>query len=356
MKNSSLLFLLMVILTSCGRNFQPIAIGPEGTIVVFADSSTVNLTLPSLNQSLGKKITTLPQPQPLFDLEFHRAYQFLDLKNRAYILFLASLSDSGATSRLVRTMLSKEALAKVQSGEQHILPVRNLWNDKQLSIFIVADSLKNLNKLIEENAKDLIYLFNDQTLKRTEYFMFRTHTQPELSKRMYDKLGFTVAFQHDYVIVKDTLNPNFFYMKRAQAEIDRWMWIYWWNEPNPDFSEPLKFMQIRDSLTKIYIQADDSLNSYVEVARDSKGQPMYFEQKEVDFKGRYGIESRGLWRLNDFSMGGPFINYTFYNDSLKQMFMIDGSVLAPRFERKRDFVRELEIIAKTISWKAPKSE
>lgn len=354
MIRSLLLLLITASLVSCESNLKGTAIGPDGSIVVFADSATVNLTRDALNETLGKNIVSLPQPQPLFDLEFHRAYQFLDLKNRAYHLFLASLSDSGATSRLVRTMLSKEAYEKVASGEQVVLPVRNLWNDKQLSIFIIADSLKNLSRLIRENSKDLAYLFNDLTLTRTQIAMFRSHSQPEVSKKIFDKLGFTIGLQHDYVVVKDTLNPNFLYIKRTQVDVDRWLWIYWWDEENPRFDDPLKFMRIRDSVTKIHILGDDSLNSYVEISRDSKQMPMFFEQKTVDFKGMYAVESRGMWRLSDYSIGGPFINYTFYNDSLKQMFMIDGSVLAPRFEKKRDFLRELEVIAKTISWKNPK--
>lgn len=345
--------ILLGFLVSCSSNYKGTALGPDGTIVVFADSATVNLTRSALSETLQKNITSLPQPQPVFDLEFHRAYEFLDLKNRAYHLFLASVTDSGATSRLVRTMLSKEAYNKAASGEQVILPVRNLWNDKQLTIFVIADSLKNLDKIIRSNEKDLIYLFNDLTLTRTQIAMFRSHSQPEVSKKIYDKLGFTIGMQHDYVVVRDTLNPNFLYIKRTQVDVDRWLWVYWWDEKDPRFDDPLKFMAIRDSITKLYIQANDSLGSYVEVARDSKKQPMLLEQKSVDFKGIYAVESRGVWRLSDFSMGGPFINYTFYNDSLKQMFMIDGSVLAPRYEKKRDFLREMEVIAKTISWKKP---
>jgi len=344
------IFIGFLLLAGCG-DYKSTALGPEARIVVFADTSTISLVNNGLQLSISKQINTLPQPQPLFDIELHKPFDFINLRNRAYLLFLASLSDTGATSKLVKQMLSKEVYAKAVSGEQNIFVVRNQWNDRQLSVFIVADSLKNLDRILATNAETISYTFLEFTLGRTYYQMFKSHSQPEKSDQVLNKLGFTVDFQHDYVIVKDTLNPNFFYMKRVQADVDRWLWVYWWDEKNPDFSDQTRFLRIRDSITKMYVQGDDSLGSYVEIAKNSKSIPMYLEQKTVDFKGMYAIETRGLWRLTDYSMGGPFINYTFYNDSLKQMYMIDGSVLAPKFSEKRDFLREMEVIAKTIRWK-----
>ena len=54
-------------------------------------------------------------------------------------------------------------------------------------------------------------------------------------------------------------------------------------------------------------------------------------------------DQRGLWRLvNDF-MGGPYINFWVYDEQHNRMVYLDGYVYAPDM-RKRPLVRQLEAI------------
>jgi hypothetical protein len=49
----------------------------------------------------------------------------------------------------------------------------------------------------------------------------------------------------------------------------------------------------------------------------------------------------------EFGMGGPFVMYTFYDQATGRIYMIDGMVFAPGFD-KREFLRQLEVIAHTF--------
>ena len=51
------------------------------------------------------------------------------------------------------------------------------------------------------------------------------------------------------------------------------------------------------------------------------------EQTELD--GQFAIQTRGLWRTENDFMGGPFINYTVYDDKSDIVYGIDGFVLFP---------------------------
>ena len=46
-------------------------------------------------------------------------------------------------------------------------------------------------------------------------------------------------------------------------------------------------------------------------------------------------------------MGGPFLTYTFYDQESGRVYMIDGMVFAPGYE-KREFLRQVEVIAHTF--------
>jgi len=73
----------------------------------------------------------------------------------------------------------------------------------------------------------------------------------------------------------------------------------------------------------------------------------YQQVKEVNFKGKYAKEIRGLWMLNDISSGGPFLSYTFVDESQKRIYYIEGYVYAPA-DDKRIPMQEMEIILKSF--------
>ena len=41
-------------------------------------------------------------------------------------------------------------------------------------------------------------------------------------------------------------------------------------------------------------------------------------------------------------MGGPFVNYTFYDEKSKRLYMIDGSVFAPKYF-KRNLIQQMDV-------------
>ena len=68
-----------------------------------------------------------------------------------------------------------------------------------------------------------------------------------------------------------------------------------------------------------------------------------------DLKIRYhnGVELRGLWASVRDKMGGPFYSFTQIAPDSTSCISIDGFVYAPQ-EHKRDYLREVEAIVKSI--------
>ena len=69
--------------------------------------------------------------------------------------------------------------------------------------------------------------------------------------------------------------------------------------------------------------------------------------KKTQFKGRYAIESRGLWKINDNSLGGPYVSYTFVSEKEKLIYYIEGFVAAPG-KKKRVLLQEVDAILSTF--------
>ena len=68
----------------------------------------------------------------------------------------------------------------------------------------------------------------------------------------------------------------------------------------------------------------------------------YFTVSEVNFNNRYALFTQGLWDLNIKGMGGPFVNYVFYDENTHRLYMLDGSVYAPKYY-KRNLIQQMDV-------------
>jgi hypothetical protein len=65
--------------------------------------------------------------------------------------------------------------------------------------------------------------------------------------------------------------------------------------------------------------------------------------------------TQGLWRMDDKSMGGPFINYTFYDEASKRIYMLDGSIYAPKYYKKR-LIQQVDVLLQSFMTKEELSQ
>jgi hypothetical protein len=80
---------------------------------------------------------------------------------------------------------------------------------------------------------------------------------------------------------------------------------------------------------------------------------LFPEGIDVSIDGQYGRLIRGLWRVENNFMGGPFISLSTYDEVNNRIITIEGEVFAPKFD-KREYLRELEAII--FSLKLAKTE
>ncbi|MEO0331048.1 MAG: DUF4837 family protein, partial [Bacteroidota bacterium] len=71
----------------------------------------------------------------------------------------------------------------------------------------------------------------------------------------------------------------------------------------------------------------------------------------VNFDDKFGVEARGLWKMSNITMGGPFLSYAFVDESLNRLYYIEGYVYYPG-KNKRTQIREMEAILRTFKTEA----
>ncbi|MEX0822434.1 MAG: DUF4837 family protein [Rhodothermales bacterium] len=349
----SVLVLAGAIVSGCGSaDYRPRAVGQEGEIVIVIDSTDWSGSIgEAIKGTVGRYIKTLPAPERQFDLRQVDLVSERDLemaRRHKNVIFVASLSDSTNEARYMKNVFDSTAQQAIREGGGTAISRENIFRRDQQVYYITGVDTDDVVDVIESRSDELSRAFNTITRRRLEADMFDRGRQHEIEDYLMEEHGFAVNVQHDYQVAIDT--TNFIWLRRILPETWRSLFIYYVDNADPAQLDPEWVLATRDSLTREHVQGN--LGGWVEVDRRDI-QPL--ESENIGFLGRYGFETRGLWQmvgleggeLIQFGMGGPFLNYSFYDRETGRLYMIDGMVFAPGYN-KREFLRQLEVIAHTF--------
>lgn len=343
-----LLFVGLLAFTACSDvDLRPTAGGNPGSITVVTDSASWEGPIgEALREELGRLVFTLPQPEPAFDLKFQplSSNDALDrIKRQQNVVFVAPLDDTSNVAQFIKARLDSSVTQAVQKGRVSVLPPRkDLWYRQQLVYYVTGTNEQQVINALQKKSDEIRQHFNQLTRERKTFEMFEKGRQQALEDTLMKHHNFAVNVQHDYIIAQDT--ANFVRLRRVLRDTWREFFVYYIENPDPSVISPSWIYNVRDSLSQKYIRGTME-GSYVEIDRR---RPL--KTKNVNFLDRYAFETRGIWHMTEDAMAGPFLNYTFYDEQQDRIYMIDGMVFAPGYD-KREFLRQIEVIAHTFRTK-----
>jgi hypothetical protein len=316
-----------VILSSC--NFKREAVGQEDLIYVFADSTEYFQLEPVLLQVFSKVIYT-PQEENLFDLLRTPISLIEKHQGKKNLLIIAPLNSGTYTSQYISKILEDSVVNMVKEENLFTILKKDLWAKNQLVMILTSPTIEQLKENILSDHENLLFQFqniSDQRLFKSLYNP--TYEKKKIEAEFLKDYGWIIYVQADFYLAKSVPEENFVWIRRAPgSDMERWIFVHWLENASPTFLDPDSIAQARNKVTKLFYRTPDD-SAYVEIA------DQYFESKEVNFEGRYAIMIQGLWRMSDKSMGGPFVNYTFYDEETKRIYILDGSIYAPKYYKKK---------------------
>jgi len=350
------LCLFLMLSTGCeALEYRPSAVGREGEVIVVIDS--LNWSGPigdAVRANIAPYLGTLPAPEREFTLRriSLSSQRLLEtIQKQKNIVFVAPLEDESAEAEFLRTRLDETALSAVMSGQSSVIARRDLRRSGQQVIYMLGDTESTIVDLLEDRGEDIRYQFNEITRQRLNVDMFEKGRRFELEDTLMSRHAFAVRGQHDYFIASDT--TDFVWMRRV-VNSDSWrsLWVYYIEDFNPANLTPEWIYEARERLTQTHIRGNMGGFVAIDFRRE-------LTSENIDFLGRFAYETRGLWHMIgedpvkgrvEYGMGGPFVNYTFYDDETGRLYMIDGMVFAPGYD-KREFLRHMEVISHSF-WTA----
>ena len=321
---------LLFSLFACTNSQKP-AIGKEDDIIVIADSS-LYYELEAEMLLVFEKIIYTPQPENLFNLKRENLGKLNSLKNRKNIIILGALDSDDKVSEYIKRSLDSSVTNMIESGEEIFINQNDLWAKNQLVMFIVSKSIKDLKKNILNKNKELLYSFRKTSNKRLFSQLYKPSLEnKKIEAKLLSKHGWTMYIQPAVELAKSDSANNFVWLRSGRNRaIERWIFVHWIENANAQYLNHDSLTSIRNRITKKYYRvSDDSV--YVNIA-NGMSKPMV---SQASIGKRYALMCQGFWKFNDKSGGGPFISYSFLDEKTGRFYMIDASVFAPKYYKKK---------------------
>jgi hypothetical protein len=231
---------------------------------------------------------------------------------------------------------------RLETENDFIVSKYDLWAKNQLVTVLSAPTMQELEFKVLKNKDNLLFAYQKISDKRLKESLY----SPRYERKAIEGLllrdhGWLIYVQADYKLAKNDSENNFVWLRRSPgSDMERWIFVHWIDNATPEYLNVDSIKSIRNRITKKFYQVRDD-SAYV-VLVDS-----FYTTSEINFNERYALYTQGLWDLNIKGMGGPFINYTFYDDKSKRLYMLDGSIFAPKYF-KRNLIQQVDVILQSF--------
>lgn len=336
---------LLFLIISCTDNEQslPGYSGNIGEVVVvmhgrYWESSAGEI----IKNTLSQAQYGLPQDEPVFDLvhvapkDFGRIFQ---------------------THRNILIIDFSENYKEVRSEIKV-----NSWAKGQVVIKITSPAESPFTEFMIKYSENIIRQFNEA---ETERLIDKNAKNGELklSEEIYKEHGFSILPEKDCYLARE--DSNFLWIRSEKGrnlggyehQVSKGILIYWYDYTDTSLFSPDLLVAVKDSVGKKYVSgaAPNSymVTSYKMMPPQAKRLSLKAKKSKAkngeDVSDIFAVEVRGLWRMENDFMGGPFIALSMLDEKRNRIITGEGYVFAPQFD-KRDYLREVEAIIKSIEF------
>lgn len=320
-----LVFYLFVFLLAgfgCKMNnetMKPKVSGPAGEVLVVVPaaiwSGAAGDTLENL---LTREVPYLPQPEPMFNVIHIIPANFSKMFQPYRNIIFVRIGSQYKTAKMVVE--------------------RDKWAAPQYIVDMEAPDVSSFIRLVKEGGTSLIDRINQMERNRIiEYY--RHYLDEDIYKALKKKYYLTLDVPKGYNLSVDS--TDFAWISSETPTVSQDILIYTFSYTSEKIFTKDSLIAIRNRVLKKYVHGEIK-GTYMSTEMIIPPEFRTFERN-----GNFFTELRGLWKLQNGYMGGPFISFSTVDKSRDRVITIEGYVYAPG-EKKRELLRQVESILYTL--------
>jgi hypothetical protein len=348
-----LVYFALVFLYSCSGSSEsssgllPPASGKPGEMIVVADSSQWAGALgETIRETFGREVPGINRPEPMFKMNrVEPAKMTRILRTVKNLMFVVTLDSNTPASRRIRSYFSESALERIRmESDIYVLVDNDEFAKGQQVMYLFGQTEEQLINHIRENSDNLIALFNQAEAKRLRSTLYKGQRSEGIKKTLIDQHNCSMEIPFGWRLEYST--RGFVWIRQVNDDNDKNIFISYVPYTSENLFTKDGLIAYRDSVAQVQLFEDpDRTDSFVVTETSVPFIPV--ETRQVDFNGKYAINMSGLWRTNNFSMGGPFTAYAMVDQSMNRFYYIEGFIFSPD-KSQRELVREMRVILNTF--------
>ena len=287
-------------------------------VIVISDESWEGKPGELLRDMLAQPHVALPQSEPIFDL--------INVPRVGFKKIFRS------TRNIIQTSISSNV------ETPGVIFKDDVWAYPQATVEINAKNAAQFEELFNENSGRIMSYFLTAEKKRLT-MNYQKYAEKLVLNSLNENLGVTMTVPPGFAIARQ--KKDFIWVRYETPEISQGIVVY-------------TFPYISDStFTENYLVAKNDSVLEINVPGSTAGSYMAVEKqidqvlKPFEHNKNYTVEMRGLWRLENDFMGGPYISLAELDASNQRVVVAFGYVFAPSKD-KRNLLQQVEAMVYSL--------
>lgn len=218
----------------------------------------------------------------------------------------------------------------------------DLWAAPQRYVKITAPNNHAWVDLFE-SQKEVYHKWFNKVERERVLNVLRPTNDNKISEAIAKKFGFTLIVPQGFYIAKN--EPDFMWIRKETDRASSCILVY--SMPYQDTAQFSResLIAMRDMMVGKYIPGP-SEGSFM--ATETEFVPPLVTYV-ADYPAGYTMEMRGMWRVENDFMGGPFVSYTFADSRTGNLVTVEGYYYEPN-QKKRNALLQLEAVAFSLKF------
>jgi hypothetical protein len=316
-----LAILVLVVFQSCSDEpvlHQNITGKANELVIVISNESWNGNPGELLRNTLAQQHIALPQSEPVFDL--------INVPHAGFKKIFRT------TRNIIQTSISPDI------ETPGVVFKDDVWAYPQATVQINAKNAAQFEELFNENSGRIMSYFLSAEKERLT-MNYQKYAEKLILNTLNENFGLTMTVPPGFAIARQ--KKDFIWARYETPEISQGIVVY-------------TFPYISDStFTENYLVAKTDSVLEINVPGPTAGSYMAVE-KQIDqvlsifeHNKNYAVEMRGLWRLENDFMGGPYVLLAELDASNQRVVVVFGYVFAPSKD-KRNLLQQVEAMTYSL--------
>ena len=327
-------FLFSFLLSSCGsqegaRSALPGKVGASGELVVVASFEAWNGAVGDTLQSIfGVPTPVLPQYEPVMDL-VHLPTDEFDRFWKPH-----------------RNILVVDIADRIDTQEPSVKFYRDRYSSGQIFIEAKARNAADLARALDARRQEMVSLLHAEEVDRFGD-LIALDVNEVIARDLSTRHGVSLTVPRDSRLAKE--NEEFLWIDRQLTrlkggenhDVQQGFFVYFEPYVSDTMFTMASRLEARNRFLKKYVPGPTE-GSYM--TSELRYVPSY---EEVVYDGAFASELRGLWKIENNFMGGPYVSLTVHDADRGRLVTVEGYAYAPYFD-KREYLREVEAVVRSL--------